>query len=44
MQNKSSSEMITREMDNAQGSYIHGDAIKGLNNNLENVETKSNGY
>ena len=29
-------------MEYAQGSYNHGDEIKGLHINLENVETESN--
>jgi hypothetical protein len=29
-------EMRTKEMDDAQGSYIHGDEIKGLNISLGN--------
>jgi hypothetical protein len=31
MKNISSLEMRTKEMDDAQGSYSHGDEIRGLN-------------
>jgi hypothetical protein len=36
--------MRTKDMDDAQGSYIHGDEIRGLNISLGNAETKSNGH
>jgi hypothetical protein len=31
-------------MEDSKGSYIHEDAIRGLNINLRNVKTKSNGH
>jgi len=39
MHNRSGSKMRTREMDDAQGSYNHGDGIRGLNISLGDAET-----
>jgi len=36
--------MKTKEMYDAQFSYSHGDEIKGLNNNLGNVQIECNGH
>jgi hypothetical protein len=33
-----------RDMEDAQGSYIHEDEVKGLHVSMGNVETKSNGH
>jgi hypothetical protein len=43
MHNILGSNMRTKYMDDAQGSYNHGDEIRGLNISLGNVETMSNG-
>jgi len=36
--------MRTKDMDDAHGYFIHGDEITGLNINLGNAETDSNGH
>jgi hypothetical protein len=36
--------MRTKDMDDAQGSYNHGDEIRGLNISLGNAEIESNGH
>jgi hypothetical protein len=36
--------MRSREVDDAQGYYNHGDEIKELNINLENAEIECNGH
>jgi hypothetical protein len=36
--------MRTRDMEDAQGSYIHEEEVKGLHVNMGNAETESNGH